>query len=48
MEEYCQDEKLIAMQKLAAELDAGWRSGEEQGYIDSEDVFRKLEAKYDN
>ena len=46
MEEYRQYEKLLAMQKLMAELDLGRRSGEEQGYIPAEDVFAELGARY--
>jgi len=47
MEEYRQYEKLLAMQKLMQELELGRRSGEEHGYINSEDVFAELEARYD-
>lgn len=42
MEEYHQYEKLLAMQKLMAELEKGRRSGEEEGWLDAEDVFREL------
>lgn len=47
MEEYRQYEKLLAMQKLMQELELGRRSGEEHGYINVEDVFAELEARYD-
>ena len=47
MEEYRQYEKLLAMQKLMQELELGRRSGEEHGYINAEDVFTELEARYD-
>jgi len=47
MEEYRQYEKLMAMQKLVAELEVGRRSGEEYGYISVEDVFHELETRYD-
>ena len=42
MEEYRQYEKLMAMQKLMAELEKGRRSGEEQGYFSLEDVEKEL------
>ena len=47
MEEYRQYEKLLAMQKLMQELEAGppFRGG--YGYINAEDVFAELEARYD-
>ena len=47
MEEYRQYEKLLAMQKLMQELELGRRSGEEHSYINAEDVFAELEARYD-
>ena len=47
MEEYRQYEKLLAMQKLMQELELGRCSGEEHGYINAEDVFAELEARYD-
>ena len=47
-DEYRQYERLAAMQQLHAELDAGRRSGEEHGYLDAEDVFRELEARYND
>lgn len=46
MDEYRQYEKLMAMQKLMAELEAGRRSGEEHGYIDADDVFHELDVRY--
>lgn len=46
MEEYRQYEKLLAMQKLMAELEIGRRSGEEAGYLDAEEVFAELRARY--
>jgi len=47
MEEYRRYEKLTAMQRLAAELEAGRRTGEEHGCIKAEDVFNELETRYD-
>ena len=46
MDEYRQYEKLMAMQKLMAELEAGRRSGEKHGYIDADDVFHELDVRY--
>ena len=42
MEEYRRYEKLMAMQKLIAELEKGRRSGQEQGYFSLEDVEKEL------
>lgn len=47
IEEYRQYEKLLAMQKLMEELERGRRSGEDQGYVNAEDVFADLEKRYD-
>ena len=46
IEEYRQYEVLLARQKLLAELEKGRRSGEEQGYLDAEDVFAELGVRY--
>ncbi|MBE6931824.1 MAG: type II toxin-antitoxin system prevent-host-death family antitoxin [Ruminococcaceae bacterium] len=48
MEEYRRYEELLARQKLLTELERGRRSGEEQGYLDAEDVFAELGARYDD
>ena len=48
MEEYHQYEKMLAMRKLMIELEKGRRSGEEDGWIDAEDVFRELGVRYDS
>lgn len=48
MEEYRQYEVLLARQKLLTELEKGRRSGEEEGYSDVTDVFRELEARYND
>ena len=47
IEEYRQYEKLLAMQKLMEELERGRRSGEDQGYVNAEDIFADLEERYD-
>ena len=46
MEEYKTYEKLLAMQRLSVELEKGRRSGMEQGYLDADEVFDALEAKF--
>ena len=46
MEEYRTYEKLLAMRKLSAELEKGRRAGQEQGYLDADEVFDALEARY--
>ena len=48
MEEYRQYEKLLAREKLLAELEKGRRSGEEEGYLTADDVFKELGAKYND
>lgn len=48
MEEYRQYEKLLAREKLLAELEKGRRSGEEEGYLTADDVFKELGARYDD
>lgn len=47
MEEYRTYEKLLAMQRLSAELEKGRKAGQEQGYLDADEVFDALEARYD-
>jgi prevent-host-death family protein len=46
IEEYREYEKMKAMKRLLSELEKGRRSGEEEGWIPAEDVFRELEEKY--
>ena len=48
MEEYRRYEELLARQKLLTELELGRRSGEEQGYLNAEDVFAELGARSDD
>lgn len=48
MEEYRCYEELLARQKLLTELERGRRSGEEQGFLDADDVFAELGARYDD
>jgi prevent-host-death family protein len=47
MEEYHQYEKLLAAQRLMAELERGRRSGETEGYLPMAEVFEELGARYD-
>lgn len=46
IEEYREYEKMLAMNKLIAELDKGRLSGETEGYFPAGDVFRELEERY--
>ena len=46
IDEYREYEKMKAMKRLLRELEKGRRSGEEEGWIPAEDVFRELEEKY--
>ena len=47
IEEYRHYEQLLARQRLLMELEKGRRSGENSGVIDSDALFRELEARYD-
>jgi hypothetical protein len=42
IEEYREYEKMLAWRKLKSELDKGERSGEEHGWIDADDVRKRL------
>ena len=44
--EYKDYEKMLAWRKLKAELDKGWRSGEEKGWFSPEEVRAHLEERY--
>ena len=46
MEEYREYERMKAMNWLLGELDKGRVSGEQGGWIDAEEAFRDLEARY--
>ncbi len=46
MEEYKEYEKMKAMNWLMAELDKGRISGEQDGWLGEEDVFKELEERY--
>ena len=46
MEEYREYEKLKAMNWLMGELDKGRISGEQDGWLDADEVFSELEARY--
>ena len=47
IEEYRHYEQLLTRQRLLMELEKGRRSGESSGVIDSDALFRELEARYD-
>lgn len=44
MEEYKEFERIMAMKRLMSELEKGKKSGDSQGWISAEDVFKALEA----
>ena len=46
MEEYREYERLKAMNWLMGELDKGRISGEQDGWLDADEVFSELEARY--
>ena len=46
IEEYKEYEKMHAWRKLKSELDTGWRSGEEKGWIPANEVRTHLEERY--
>lgn len=46
MADYKEYEKMLAWRKLRIELEKGWRSGEEEGWLTEEDVRRSLEERY--
>ena len=46
MEEYHEYERLLAERKLLSELDKGRRSGETEGWIPAEEVFKNLEERF--
>lgn len=46
MEDYAEYEKMKAMKRLLSELDKGRASGEAEGWLPAEEVFRDLEARY--
>ena len=47
MEDYKEYEKMQAWRKLKAELDKGWRSGEEKGWFSPEEVEAELFARFE-
>ena len=47
IDEYVEYEKTQALHKLKLELDKGRLSGEESGWLPAEDVFMRLEERYD-
>jgi hypothetical protein len=46
IDEYVEYEKTQAWKKLKSELDNGRRSGEENGWLAGDDVFARLEERY--
>ena len=46
MEEYREYEKMKAMNRLLGELNKGRISGEQDGWLPADEVFRDLEARY--
>jgi prevent-host-death family protein len=46
IEEYKEYEKMIAWRKLKSELDKGRLSGEENGWIQAEDIRVRLNGRY--
>jgi len=46
IDEYFEYEKTQAWRKLKMELDKGRHSGEENGWLPAEDVFARLEERY--
>ena len=46
IEEYREYEKMKAMNLLLTELDKGRVSGEQDGWLPAEEVFRDLEGRY--
>ena len=47
IEEYHQYERLLAGQKLLSELEKGGLSGERDGWLDADNVFRNLNEQYE-
>lgn len=46
IDEYIEYEKTQSWRKLKSELDKGRHSGEEDGWLPAEDVFARLEERY--
>lgn len=46
MEEYREYEKMKAINRLLGELNKGRISGEQDGWLPADEVFRDLEARY--
>ena len=44
--EYAEYEKTLAWRKLKSELDKGRLSGEEDGWLPAEDIFSRIEERY--
>jgi len=46
IDEYKEYEKSLAWRKLKSELDEGWRSGEENGWIPATEVRERLDKRF--
>jgi len=46
IDDYKEYEKMKAWSKLKSELDKGWRSGEENGWIPADEVRKHFEERY--
>jgi len=46
IDEYVEYEKTQAWRKLKSELDKGRSSGDDNGWLPAEDVFKRLEERY--
>ena len=46
IDEYVEYEKVLAWRKLKSELDQGRRSGEENGWVPADEVWVRLEERY--
>jgi len=46
IEEYKEYEKMLATKTLTTELDKGRQSGEKEGWVDADEVRRKLEERW--
>ena len=46
IEEYKEYEKLLALKTLMTELDNGRRSGEDEGWLDADEMRRQLGERY--
>ena len=47
IEEYKEYEKMLAGKQLNSDLNEGWRSGEEEGWLTPTEVKSRLKGRYD-